>query len=179
MRNSKRTKILDAIVKIIERDGLTALTFDAVSAETGITRGGLLYHFPSRDDLILAAHQFMAQRWETSLVKFAQLGGDPSSIQARNAAYVFTSSNSVKRAQLIMMLEGVGDPVIHENWQKVIDYWAPPVPDIEDAEAISRFIARLASDGLWIFETLSLQPLPPNLKQRICETLSKSIIDIQ
>ena len=48
MRTSNRRKILDAIIAIVERDGITAVTFDAVAAETGLTRGGLLYHFPSR-----------------------------------------------------------------------------------------------------------------------------------
>ena len=43
MRTSNRRKILDAIIAIVERDGITAVTFDAVAAETGLTRGGLLY----------------------------------------------------------------------------------------------------------------------------------------
>lgn len=45
-RASKRLEVLEAIVSIIERDGLTAVTLDAVALETGMTRAGLLYHFP-------------------------------------------------------------------------------------------------------------------------------------
>ena len=43
-RASKRLEVLEAIVSIIERDGLTAVTLDAVALETGMTRAGLLYH---------------------------------------------------------------------------------------------------------------------------------------
>ncbi|RDT19859.1 TetR/AcrR family transcriptional regulator, partial [Klebsiella pneumoniae] len=49
-RPNKREEALNAVVSIIEREGITALTLDAVAAETGMTRAGLLYHFPSRED---------------------------------------------------------------------------------------------------------------------------------
>lgn len=63
MRESKRTVILDAAVNVIESDGITAVTFDSVAAAAGITRGGIIYHFPSREELIAAIHEHMACRW--------------------------------------------------------------------------------------------------------------------
>ena len=36
MRESNRDKILDGVVRLIERDGVTAVTFDAVAAETPV-----------------------------------------------------------------------------------------------------------------------------------------------
>ena len=79
MRTSNRRKILDAIIAIVERDGITAVTFDAVAAETGLTRGGLLYHFPSREALILAAHQHLADQWEAGMEKIA--GGKADTVE--------------------------------------------------------------------------------------------------
>ncbi|MDI9689930.1 helix-turn-helix domain-containing protein [Burkholderia cenocepacia] len=66
-RASKRLEVLEAIVSIIERDGLTAVTLDAVALETGMTRAGLLYHFPSREALILATHEHLTRSWEQEL----------------------------------------------------------------------------------------------------------------
>ena len=51
MRTSKRDRILDAAVNVINRDGVRAVTFESVAAEAKLTRGGLLYHFPSREAL--------------------------------------------------------------------------------------------------------------------------------
>ncbi|WP_221175306.1 TetR/AcrR family transcriptional regulator, partial [Staphylococcus aureus] len=48
--------------------GITAVTFDSVAAAAGITRAGIIYHFPSRDDLIAAIHQRLADRWERQFV---------------------------------------------------------------------------------------------------------------
>lgn len=49
VRESKKTMILDAAIQVIEEDGITAVTFDSVAAAAGITRAGIIYHFPSRD----------------------------------------------------------------------------------------------------------------------------------
>jgi AcrR family transcriptional regulator len=51
---SNREKILHATVQVAIRDGVMAMTLDAVAQEAGVSKGGLLYHFRSKDDLIAA-----------------------------------------------------------------------------------------------------------------------------
>jgi AcrR family transcriptional regulator len=51
---SSREKILDAAVQVAIRDGILAMTLDAVAKEAGVSKGGLIYHFRSKDDLITA-----------------------------------------------------------------------------------------------------------------------------
>jgi AcrR family transcriptional regulator len=47
-----RETILQAAAQIIVRLGVTAFTIDAVAGEAGITKGGVLHHFPSKEALI-------------------------------------------------------------------------------------------------------------------------------
>lgn len=51
---SNRDGILHAAVRVTIRDGIMAMTLDAVAAEAGVSKGGLLYHFRSKDELIAA-----------------------------------------------------------------------------------------------------------------------------
>jgi AcrR family transcriptional regulator len=51
---SSREKILHAAVQVAVRDGILAMTLDAVAQEAGVSKGGLLYHFRSKDELIAA-----------------------------------------------------------------------------------------------------------------------------
>ena len=51
-RPSRRAQLLDAAVAVIRRDGAAALTLDAVAAEAGVSKGGVLYHFASKRALI-------------------------------------------------------------------------------------------------------------------------------
>ncbi|WP_237770379.1 TetR family transcriptional regulator, partial [Enterobacter hormaechei] len=85
-RASKRLEVLEAIVSIIERDGLTAVTLDAVALETGMTRAGLLYHFPSREALILATHEHLTRSWEQELEASAGNTSDRATDAERHAA---------------------------------------------------------------------------------------------
>ncbi|HEV2570429.1 TetR/AcrR family transcriptional regulator [Methylocella sp. CPCC 101449] len=57
-RINSRTKILDAAAQIIREVGASRLTLDAVAQRAGISKGGLLYNFPSKDALL----QGMIQR---------------------------------------------------------------------------------------------------------------------
>ena len=50
-----RARILDEAVHVIASRGYAATTNAAVAEAAGITRGAMLYHFPTREDLLEAA----------------------------------------------------------------------------------------------------------------------------
>nr|WP_082756189.1 TetR/AcrR family transcriptional regulator [Tsukamurella pulmonis] len=47
-----RAKLLDAFVTILIEHGERAATLEAVAAEAGVSKGGLLYHFGSKNALV-------------------------------------------------------------------------------------------------------------------------------
>ena len=167
-RASKRLEVLEAIVSIIERDGLTAVTLDAVALET---RAGLLYHFPSREALILATHEHLTRSWEQELEASAGNTSDRATDAERHAAYINTCARAARRVELLLILESSDNRQLGDLWQQVIDRWAPPAPIGNDAAELDRFISRLAADGLWIHEALSSRPLPEQLRKRIAARL--------
>ncbi len=52
-----RDRLLDAAEKVVARDGVNNLTLNTVAAEAGVSKGGLLYHFPHRRSLVDATMQ--------------------------------------------------------------------------------------------------------------------------
>ncbi|AYD05324.1 MULTISPECIES: TetR family transcriptional regulator [Rhizobium/Agrobacterium group] len=173
VRSSKRDEVLEAIVTIIERDGLTPVTLDAVAVETGMTRAGLLYHFPSREALIQATHEHLTGMWEKELVASAGKSADAATEAERHAAYINVCAKAARRVELLLMLENADNKALGDLWQHIIDRWAPPAPNIEDAAGIDKFIARLAADGLWVHEALSARPLPTALRKQIILRLNE------
>lgn len=49
---STRDRLLDAFESMLVTSGSRAATLDAVAAEGEVSKGGLLYHFHSKDDLV-------------------------------------------------------------------------------------------------------------------------------
>ncbi|MFL5663044.1 MAG: TetR/AcrR family transcriptional regulator [Ktedonobacteraceae bacterium] len=52
--HDNRQAILEAAVRIFARSGVSAATLDDIAAEAGVTRGALLWHFHTKDDLLMA-----------------------------------------------------------------------------------------------------------------------------
>ena len=173
MRESKRSKILAAAVEVVQREGVTAVTFESVAAESGLTKGGLLYHFPTRVALLLGVHQHVAREWDRAMTEAAGKSAAEATAEERLAAYARVASRSGTRADLLLSLEASINPVYAEPWIEVMSQWAPSAKEAEtDPAAFDRFIARLAADGLWMYEALTGEELAPALRQRVSDRLA-------
>ena len=61
--SEKKEKLLKAAETVVIRQGFGKLTIDAVAAEAGVSKGGLLHHFGTKDQLIEALVQRSADQW--------------------------------------------------------------------------------------------------------------------
>jgi AcrR family transcriptional regulator len=60
LRALTRQAILQAAEAVVLRDGVSALTLDAIAAELGLTKQGLYYHFASKEALVA---ELALQEW--------------------------------------------------------------------------------------------------------------------
>ena len=73
---SSRERILAASVHVALRDGVSSMTLEAVAKEAGVSKGGLLYHFSSKDELIAAMLQHHAGRIQKAIE--SRMAADPN-----------------------------------------------------------------------------------------------------
>ena len=71
MRTSKKSLLIQAALEIIDKKSLDALTYDSLAKASGMSKSGLLYHFPSRAALLLALNEHLASSWRASLLEAA------------------------------------------------------------------------------------------------------------
>lgn len=76
-RDSSRTLILDAAVELLVESGYCSTTTVAIQARAGVTRGRLLHHFPSRDALLVAAAQHLAEKRIVEMERWFEQTNDP------------------------------------------------------------------------------------------------------
>lgn len=72
-----RQRLLDAAEALARRQGPGNLSLDAVAAEAGVSKGGLLYHFPSKLKLLEALVDAHLSRMDAAL-RARQASGHPN-----------------------------------------------------------------------------------------------------
>ncbi|MFO0864544.1 MAG: TetR/AcrR family transcriptional regulator [Gemmataceae bacterium] len=70
-----RDTLCEAALRIANRDGLLAMTLDNVAKEAQVSKGGLMYHFPTKDDLIRAMLEYFGDDAEQLLIR--KMAEDP------------------------------------------------------------------------------------------------------
>lgn len=72
--SERRREIASAVLRIIGREGVTALSTQRLADEVGVTTGALFRHYPSVDEMLLAAVETAAGRIEGT---FPEIGLPP------------------------------------------------------------------------------------------------------
>lgn len=172
MRQSNKPMILEAAVAVIESDGITALTFDSVAAASGLTRGGIIYHFASREDLIGAIHHHLAHRWEAQLEAACGKPAEQATPRERLTAYIRVAAMAATRAELHMLLDSTNTKHA-AAWDHVLTRWIPSrdTPGTND----SARIALLAADGLWVNEAIGSSRMSPDERAHAAEKIIASL----
>ena len=70
-----RDKICEAAIQTATRDGILAMTIDNVAKEAGISKGGVMYHFPSKDELVKGMLEYFGNQLEQMVLQ--RIADDP------------------------------------------------------------------------------------------------------
>lgn len=175
MRPSKKHEILDAAVALIEADGLEAVSYDALAAVSGMSKSGIIYHFPSRHEILRGIHEHLAQKWEEDMERAAGGPADTLDEAARLRAVVISQSESATKAELLLELDARSNPEFAAIWAAVNDRWVPSPKGLEnDAELRSRYLVKVLADGLWMHDYVH----EPALTKQQRKALTDQILDL-
>jgi len=159
-RARTRDRLLDAAGTVVMRDGAQALTLDAVAEEAEVSKGGLLYHFKSKRDLV----EGMIERWMAEFQREID-SSDPAFVRG------YVKSTTPEGNELGMLAALIGDPSLLVAVRKQYGIWQDRV-EREGADPVDATVARLAADGLWLAELLGMGPPTGALREQVLKRLS-------
>jgi AcrR family transcriptional regulator len=147
---SGRDRILQAAVTIAERDGSAALTLDAVADEARISKGGLLYHFPTKEALLRGLVDNVLGAWHDTVARAQARDPELSGGGARAYVTACATDESTAASQAALLAAMALDRNLRNAWRELTQDWM--TGDREDAAAdpVDLLLARLAADGLWL-----------------------------
>jgi AcrR family transcriptional regulator len=171
MRATRREELLACARRVVLRDGAANLTLDAVARESGVSKGGVLYHFPTKEALVTGMLEIMTKSFENEVAR--RHAEAPPAAGSWLRAYLGASLDEEQYsadmlaslvAALAMnpeLLQPLRDRA--QAWQKRATH-----DGIDETEAT---LLRLAIDGLWFADLFGLAPPRGRLRARILQRL--------
>ncbi|MCI4657197.1 TetR/AcrR family transcriptional regulator [Cryobacterium zhongshanensis] len=156
-QSSTRYRILDAFTGLLIDQGERAATLENVAVEAGLSKGGLLYHFGTKDALVQGLLTRLGDLVATDIEQIRSAPAGPVDYLIRTSLSVGTALDrtiaaTVRLAQGSHPLANAAMVSTRRQWLAVIE---ETVGDPDVAEAIL-----LISDGLYFGATIASPAQP-------------------
>jgi AcrR family transcriptional regulator len=140
--------------------GPAGLVLDAIAADAGVSKGGLLYHFGSKEALVAGLCERMLERFDCQLEDLRE--ADPDPVGAFTRAYLSSTVTDEGKpadnsAQLMAgLLATLGRDSAHlERVREHFERWHEQL-ELDGLDKTTATLVRLAADGLWLSALLGL-----------------------
>jgi AcrR family transcriptional regulator len=149
-----RRALLDCAAQIAAEQGAAAITIQAVADRAGVTKGGLLHHFDSKQALLAAVFKDLLDKMDQEIER--TLADDPQARGRFTRAYVracfsdrLLGDRSLWGALSVAI---VSEPALRALWSAWLDR---RMARHAETDGDPRLIAvRLAADGVWLADMM-------------------------
>ncbi len=167
--DATRRSVIAAAAEIVVREGAAKLTLDAVAVRCGLSKGGLLHHFATKDSLIAAMIEDVALQFEADLQRNMQGEHGPGSFaRAFLRACVDPSgivTRTLKVSAGIVAAVAINAQLLAPLRARYAE-WTSRLEDDGIDPAIAELV-RAAADGLWLGSVLELGSTSAALRKRM------------
>lgn len=147
-----RRALIDQAARITLEHGLSKVTFQAVADAVGVTKGGVMHHFTTKDALILEVFADAMKKFETEVNQ--AMAKDAVSYGSFTRAYIDATISLGEKGQqefnsqatlYVLML---GDRKLRELWADWSNAQLEKHAATDNTETLC--MARLVADGIWL-----------------------------
>lgn len=148
-----RERVLDAFEAIVIADGERTATLDATAKAAGVSKGGLLYHFGSRDELVAGLLARLEALNDADLAKMTTAEEGPVAYYLRTSVM---EDEALDRALIAASrLAQGGSAAAAEALRNSRRRWENAIrPHVRDAASLD--LVMLLSDGLYFNNSLDV-----------------------
>ena len=171
--DATRRSVLAAAAEIVAIEGAARLTLDAVAERVGLSKGGILHHFATKDSLITAMIDDVVAHFEIDLQRHLQGESGPGSFARAFLKACLDPDGAVTRT--LRVSAGILAAVAIDNrllspLRRRYDVWRGRLENDGIDPAIAELV-RSAADGLWLGNVLELGSSSAALRQRVFDKL--------
>ncbi|WP_079529448.1 TetR/AcrR family transcriptional regulator [Halobacillus hunanensis] len=172
-KNSRKVEILHAAASIVSREGIFNFTLEAVAKEAGMSKGGLLYHYPSKEALVQGMVEHLAESYTGKIESNAE--DDPDDIGKWTRAFLNVTFNQTypnKDMNAGLLAAKAVNPELLNPIKEAYGEWQHRI-EHDGLDPVMSTIIRLATDGMWLSELLDIYQIEEDRKDQVLRTLEE------
>lgn len=171
--SATRQTIVEAACRVILTNGVANLTLEAVAKEAGVSKGGLLYHFPSKEALVQGLVEKLDQDFSDEVDRQAAQEKNSGKAGSWLRAYVRASVTTDQPSYDIsagLLAAFATNPAMLEVFRESFGRWQNQAEQDGIDPALATII-RLAADGLWLADLFGFAPPSGALREAVLAKL--------
>ena len=167
-----RDRALGAAVAIVCREGGGSLTIDAVAKEAGVSKGGVLHHFATKDALIHEVVTTMTASWEAAVEARVEQDKQPVGRYVRAFLDAMVDPNLVVVGRGLLSAVAL-KPALLEPLRETYRRCQKRI-ERDGLDPVVAYQCVLVADALWYGAIFELPPPPEEVLQALRERLIAS-----
>ncbi|WP_106398423.1 TetR/AcrR family transcriptional regulator [Actinocorallia populi] len=173
-----RQRILEGALEVLRAEGGATITLDAAARQAGVTKPGLMYHFATKEALMVGVVEYVAERWERLMLDRLGLPLEEASPRRRIRAYVQVAlSERFDRADFAICADALYRDALAEAWARHLAPWFLLPDDLPEEERGRLTAARLMADGYWTAAATGVFPVPESDRAQILAVADRLLKD--
>ncbi len=170
-KESAKAKLLESAKKILKEEGYEKFTLDSLAKRTGVSKGGVLYHFPTKEMLIQEIIQNLIIRFENRLnSENNETDSSFWTLRYFQATLADLEDSDLQSSGIIAAL--ASNPHLLLPLVEKYTVWKQKFKKEKIDQSIAD-ILRFAADGIWFNEVFGLSVLSQKEKKKILEKAGK------
>jgi AcrR family transcriptional regulator len=158
-RPSQREAALDAALGLL-RAG-ERLSLESAARAAGLSKPGLMYHFPTKEALVVALVDHLVDEHERTFVALLPGDGTGPAPRERIDAYLeWSVTHEHDAADLVALSDPGLREVMAAHWAERFRPWLDVPADLPAEERARLQAVRLLADGCWLADATGILPVP-------------------
>jgi AcrR family transcriptional regulator len=166
-----RQQLLQVAARLSLEKGPSSVTLDAVSQAAGVSKGGLLHHFPNKFSLLDGLFDDLTAKLERAIAEHMEQDPEPKGRFSRAYLAVCFAPGGMDDGEgwKTLTIALIAEPQLRDRWRRWVEGYADK--HVGTDSSLDAELVRFAVDGLWLADLMGTPTLTPERRKAMMERL--------
>lgn len=149
-----RERAIKAALTLAKKDGAIGFTLEAVAREAGLSKGGLLHHFKTKESLLEALIADMVARFEAAILQLAEVDPKPTGRFTRAFLRAIATADLAENSKVLLSAVALNPTLLRplrESQKRCFVQFSS-----DGIDPLTAHMIALCADAMWLHTIFDL-----------------------